>query len=119
MIDRAALPRLGCDKDLVRGLGLFTAPRNLSHRAEEAASALGWRDFCQLLADFPIEGELLELCEGKMTKAVVPSHEFGLIVGSGEVDVLPLLRWRLSRKVKTDQYQVVSRYVGVPYLKDR
>ena len=48
MIDGDALPRLDCDKDLVRGLSLFTVPRNLSHRAKKAASALGWRDFCQL-----------------------------------------------------------------------
>jgi len=94
LIDGDALPWLGCDEDLVRGLGFFTAPKNLSHCAEEAASTLGWLDFCQLLGDFPVEGELLELCEGEMTKAVVPSHEFSLIVGSGEVDVLPLLRWR-------------------------
>ena len=94
MIDRDTLPRLGCDKDLVRGLGFFAAPRNLSHRAEEAASTLGWLDFRQLLGDFPVEGELLELREGKMTEAVVPSHEFSLIVGSGEVDAPPLLIWR-------------------------
>jgi hypothetical protein len=37
---------------------------------------------------------LLELGKGEMTEAVVPSHEFSLIVGSGEADVLPLLRWR-------------------------
>ncbi len=91
MIDRDALPRLGGDEDLVRGLGLFTVPRNFSHCAKEAASALGWRDCRQLLGDFPVEGKLLELCEGKMTKAVVPTHKLGLIVGSGEVDVFPLL----------------------------
>jgi len=59
LIDGDAFPRLGCDEDLVRGLGLFAAPRNLSHRAEEAASALGWLDFRQLLGDFPVEGEWL------------------------------------------------------------
>ena len=94
MIDGDALPRLGGNENLVRGLGLFTVPRNFSHCAEKAASALGWRDVRQLLGDFPVEGELLELCEGKMTEAVVPLHEFSLIVGSGEVDVLPRLRWR-------------------------
>ncbi len=62
MIDGGALPRLGGNEDLVRGLGLFTSPRNFSHHAKEAASALGWRDAHQLLGDFPIEGELLELC---------------------------------------------------------
>ncbi len=90
MIDGDALPRLGGDEDLLRGLGLFTAPRNLGHRAKEAASALGWCDCRQLLGDFPVEGELLELSEGKMVKAVVPTHKLGLIVGSGKVDVFPL-----------------------------
>ncbi len=66
----------------MRGLGLFAVPRNLSHRAEEAASSLGWLDFHQFLGDFPVEGKLLELCEGKVTKAVMPSHEFGLVIGS-------------------------------------
>ena len=93
-MDGYALPWLGCDKDLVRGLSFFAAPRNLSHHVEDAASALGWRDFCQLLGDLPVEGNLLELCEGEMTEAVVPSHEFSLSAGSGKVDVLPLLPWR-------------------------
>jgi hypothetical protein len=94
LIDGDALPRLGGDEDLVRGLGLFTAPRNFSHRAKEAASEFGWLDCCQLLGDFPVEGKLLELCEGKMTKVVVPTHELSLIVGSSKVDVLPLLHRR-------------------------
>ena len=59
LVDGDALPRLGGDKDLVRGLGLFSAPRNLGHRAEEAASALGGLDCRQLLGDFPVEGERL------------------------------------------------------------
>ena len=90
MINGDAIPRLGGDEDLVRGLGLFTPPRNFSHCAEEAASALGWRDCRQLLGDFLVEGKLLELSEGKMAEAVVPTHELGLIVGSGKVDVFPL-----------------------------
>jgi len=60
MIDGDALPRLGGDKDLVRGLSFFAAFRNLSHRAEEAASACGWCDGRQLLGDFPVEGRLQE-----------------------------------------------------------
>ena len=43
----------------MRGLGFFAAPRNLGHCAEEAASALGWRDFPQLFGNLLIEGELL------------------------------------------------------------
>jgi hypothetical protein len=79
---------------LVRGLGFFAAPRNLSHRTKEAARALGWRDCCQLLGDFPVEGKLVELCEDKVTEAVVPSHQFSLIISGGKVDVFPLLLWR-------------------------
>ncbi len=55
---------------------------------------LGGGDFRQLLRYFAIEGKLLELWEGEMTKAVVPSHQFSLIVGSGKVDVLSLFLWR-------------------------
>ncbi len=94
LIDGDALPRLGGNEKIVRGLSFFAAPRNLSHRAKEAASALGWHDFCQLLGDFPVEGELFELCEGKVTKGVVPLHQFSLIVGGGKMDVLSLFRWR-------------------------
>ncbi len=94
MVNGDALPRLGCGEDLVRGLGFFAAPRNLGHRTKDAASALGWRDFCQLLGYFTVEGELLELWEGEMTKVVVSSHQFSLIVGGGEVDVLSLFLWR-------------------------
>jgi hypothetical protein len=74
LIDGDALPRLVCNKDLVRGLSFFAMPRNLSHCAEEAASAFGWCDGHQLLGDFPVEGELLEFGKGEVTEAVVPSH---------------------------------------------
>jgi hypothetical protein len=64
LVDGEALPQLGCNKDFMRSLGFFAAPRNLGHCAKETASALGWLDFHQLLGDFPIEGELLELDKG-------------------------------------------------------
>ncbi len=88
MVDGDALPRFGCSEDLVRGLGFFAAPRNHGHRAEEAASALGWRDFRQFLGYFTVEGKLLELWEGEMTKAVVSLHQFSLIIDSDKVEVL-------------------------------
>jgi hypothetical protein len=94
LVEGDTLPRLGCGEDLVRGLGFFAAPRNLGHRAKDAASALGWLDFRQLLGYFTVEGKLLELWEGEMIEAVVPSHQFSLIVGGGEVDVLSLFLWR-------------------------
>jgi hypothetical protein len=58
-VDGDALPRLGCDKDLMRSHGFSAAPWDPGHRAKETSSALGWLDFCQLLGDFPIEGNLL------------------------------------------------------------
>ncbi len=60
MVDGDALPRLGCDKDFVRSLGLFAAPRNFCHSAEETACTLGWHDLGELLGDFAIDGKLLE-----------------------------------------------------------
>jgi hypothetical protein len=43
---------------------------------------LGRQHLGELLWDLAIEGKLLELWEGKVTKAVMPSHELGLFVGS-------------------------------------
>ena len=60
MVNKDALPRLGCNKDFVRSLGLFAAPRNLCHSAEETVRALGWRNLGELLGDLAIDGELLE-----------------------------------------------------------
>jgi hypothetical protein len=59
LVDGDALPWLGCNKDFVRSLGLFAAPRNLCHSSEETACALGWRDLGEFLGDFAIDGKLL------------------------------------------------------------
>ncbi len=64
LVDGDALPRLGCNKDLVRSLGLSAVPWDLGHRAKETSSALGWLGFCQLLGDVPIEGKLLQFGKG-------------------------------------------------------
>ncbi len=61
LVNRNALHRLGCNKDFVRRLGLFAAPRNLCHCAKETACALGWCNLGKFLGDFTIDGELLEL----------------------------------------------------------
>jgi hypothetical protein len=69
-------------QDLVVGLGLLASPRKLCHCAEHAASMLGRHHLVgKLLWDLAIEGGLLELWEGKVTKAVIPLHELGLFVG--------------------------------------
>jgi hypothetical protein len=60
LVDGNTFHRLGCDKDFVRRLGLFAAPRDLCHCAEVTACALGWRDLGEFLGDFAIDGKLLE-----------------------------------------------------------
>ncbi len=37
---------------------------------------------------------LFELWKGKVTEAVMPSHELGLFVGSQELDILGFFGWR-------------------------
>jgi hypothetical protein len=93
LVNRDAFPWLGSNEDFMGSLGLFTTPRNPSHRANEAASTLGWRNFGELLWDFTIEGKLLEHGEAQVTKAEVPLHDLSLLVGGGKLGVLSLLQW--------------------------
>jgi hypothetical protein len=80
LVDRDS-PRFGCNEGLVVGLGFLALPRKHCHHAKQAACTLGRHHLGELLQDFTIEGKLLELREGKVTKAVVPSHELSLFVG--------------------------------------
>ncbi len=48
---------------------------------KKAASTLGRQHLGKLFRDLAIEGKLLELWKGKVTKAVMPLHELGLFVG--------------------------------------
>jgi hypothetical protein len=85
VVDGDTLPRLGRGKNGVTVFtALFGAPRDFCHRAIEAAGTSWGTDFGQLLRDLAISRELLEPTEGEMAEAVVPTHELGLIVGSGE-----------------------------------
>ncbi len=72
LVDQDALSRFGCNKDLVVGLGFLALPGKLGHCAKQAASTLGRQHLGELLWDFTIEGKLLELCEGKVAKVVMP-----------------------------------------------
>jgi hypothetical protein len=80
--------RLGCDKDLVSSFGLFAAPRCFHHGLEEAACALGRRHLGKAMRDLAILGKDLEFWEGEVAKAVMPSHQLGLIVSSSELKFL-------------------------------
>ncbi len=65
---------------------------------------MGGLTVASFLGIFPVEGKLLQLGEGKMAEAIVPTHELGLIVGSGEVDVFSLFcrRPRVEGKILED-----------------
>ena len=95
MINANTLPRLGGGEDLVRGFRLFAAPRQFCHGAEEAPGTLGRWHLRQSSRDFTVRCEELQFWEGEVTEPVVPSHEFGLVVGGGEIELLVLL-WRGS-----------------------
>jgi hypothetical protein len=88
LIHRDALSRFGCNKYLVVGLGFLALPGKLGHRAKQASCTLGRQHLGKLLWDLAVEGKLLEFWKGKVTEAVMPSHELGLFVGGQELDIL-------------------------------
>ncbi len=94
VVDRHALPRFGCDKDLVSSFGLFAAPRCFHHGPEEAACALGRRHLGKAMRDLAILGKDLEFWEGEVAEAVMPSHQLGLIVGGSKLKFLVFLERR-------------------------
>ncbi len=48
----------------------------------------------QSARDFTVLCKELQFWEGKVAEAVVPLHEFGLVVGGGEIEFLVLLKRR-------------------------
>ena len=50
------------------------------HRTKHTASTFGRLDLGQLLGDLAIFDKILEVFEWEMTKAVMPSHQFGLVI---------------------------------------
>ncbi len=63
------------------GLGFLALPGKLSDCAKKTASTLRRQHLGKIFGDLAIEGKLLELWKGKVTKAVMPLHELGLFVG--------------------------------------
>ncbi len=64
------------------------------------ASHAGRRlDLGQTSRDLAIKRQLLELGEGQVAEAVMPAHEFGLVIGCGQVDVLAFSSSGLTLKV--------------------
>ncbi len=69
-------------------LGFLASPEKLGHRAKQASCTLGRQPLDELLWDLTIDGKLLEFWKGKVTEAVMPTHELGLFVSGRELDVL-------------------------------
>ncbi len=65
------------------GGGLSSFPGYPGHSTKEPSRAGRRLDLGQLSWDLAIQGKLLELGEGQVAKAVMPVHEFGLVVDSG------------------------------------
>jgi hypothetical protein len=77
----------------VVSLGFLFSPGKLSHCAKQAASTLGRQHLGNLLWDLAIVGKLFELWKGKVTKALMPSHESGLFVFGQKLDFLDFFGW--------------------------
>ncbi len=88
LIHQDTLSRLGCNKYLVVGLDFLALPGKLGHCSKQASCTLGRQHLGELLWDLAVEDKLLEFWKGKVTKAVMPSHELGLFVGGRELEVL-------------------------------
>ncbi len=96
LIDTKTLPRFCCHKHF--GGGLLSFPRDLGHSTKKASRPGRRLDLGQTLRDLAVKHKLLELGEGQVAKAVMPAHELGLVVDSGEIDVLVFLEFGIHVK---------------------
>jgi hypothetical protein len=55
-------------------------------------------DLGQMSRDLSVKRKLLELGVGQMAEAVMPTHELGLVVNGGKVDMLVFLKFRIHIK---------------------
>jgi hypothetical protein len=83
VVDGDALPRLGCGKDgMTIVASCFGVPTNFGQSPKKAAGA-AWRlDVGKFGGDLAIVGELAKAGEQGVAKAVVPTHQLGLVVRS-------------------------------------
>ncbi len=85
VVHRDALPRLDGNKDRMILVAMsFGAPRKICHGPKEAAGASRWANVGEACRNLTVEGKGLESREGFVPEAVVPMHQFSLVVGSGE-----------------------------------
>jgi hypothetical protein len=77
----------------------LSSPAYFGHGAKEASRTGRRLDLGQTSRDLAIKRQLLELGEGQVAEAVMPAHEFGLVVDCGRVDMLVFLKLGLTSKV--------------------
>ncbi len=70
----------------------MSSPGYFGHGVKEASRAGRRLDLGQTLRDLAVEHQLLELAEGQVAKAVMPEHEFSLVINCGQLDVLVFLK---------------------------
>ncbi len=91
MVYGNTLPQLGGSKEEMTHITLsFGLPRFICHGPKEAASAMRRANASKPRWDFAIQGKILEAGEELVPQTIVPLHQFGLVVGSGD-KVLVLL----------------------------
>ncbi len=70
----------------------MSSPGYFGHGAKEASRAGRRLDLVQTSRDLAVKRQLLELGEAQVAEAVMPAHEFGLVINCGQVDVLIFLK---------------------------
>jgi hypothetical protein len=74
----------------------LSSPGYFGHGPKEASHAGRRLDLGQTSRDLAVKCQLLELGEGQVAEAVMPAHEFGLVVNCGQVDMLVFLKLRID-----------------------
>jgi hypothetical protein len=110
VINGDALPQLGGGKDRVIIITLvFGAPRNFGHGPKKAAGTAGRTNVGELGGDLAVARKLLELWEGGVAKAIMPSHQLSLIIRGGNrilVGFLKHWQWVERKGIPTKEVQV-------------
>jgi hypothetical protein len=74
---------------------LFGAPRYLDHGPKKTASTAGRANVRKLGWNLAVSRKLFQFCVGGVPETIMPSHEFSLVVGSGNGVLIVILEdWR-------------------------
>ena len=113
VVNRDALPRLGGSKNSMTIISTFSGgPKNFCHGPKKTSGAVGRPDVGKLGGDLAVAGEVLELAEQGMAEMVVPAHQLGLVVQSGDRVLFDLVkegRWVKRKGIATKEVRVRSK----------